>query len=133
MEPNEIKLPSGAVLVITPAAFWEAVELNDAVMECFKNMPPEKKITEIGMIETFMSVATSATVRAALRRAFARCTYDGQKIDDELFDAPNYSDRIRKDFYTLCGQVVKANCEPFFVETFSELGTLFGMTSNTQK
>ena len=111
---EEFVLPSGAKLSVTVGPFWDCVGLNDAVTLVRDGLPktgnPEEDSTR-----AFYGVARDAGIQEMLRQKFfPRCTYDGQKIVEEMFDNEKMTEKVRRDYYSLCERVIFANCKGFF-------------------
>ena len=130
-------LPSGAKLVIGLAPFEDAIALHDGVLEALKGMPLPGSIKDWKDMETgpvkdaLITAATSKAVRAAIFACARYCTYDGQKLDQGLFDDPKRAAAARQDYYTLAWEIGVANCRDFFVQTFSWLKTLLPTTASS--
>ncbi len=132
----EIKLESGAKLVITPAPFGDALGLQKAIMKAVKGAKVMDGVKSLNLADVDMDAikdalidaATSPEVETCLFKCFERSTYNGARVNADLFDDPAKNDagkekglEARKDYYFIAWEVVKANCAPFFERTFSML------------
>jgi hypothetical protein len=145
---EEITLASGAKLAITIAPFEDVMELQTVVAEALGkfSLPADLAGVDLSvagivghpsmlaeLTDKIKSVATSRDVRAIMMKCFARCTYNGARLNKELFDDPKVGADVRKDYYTLFMKVLEANCKPFFEQTFSAFSTVLKTTQPTQK
>ncbi len=129
----EIILNSGAKLVVTPAPFEDAHDLNAAILESMKGLSFSEKALEIDLndmkssadffsqiLDKIISIAISKNVKNALFKCFQRCSYDDVRVNANLFDDSKLGTKAREDYYMICFKVIEVNCWPFFLKTFSE-------------
>lgn len=120
---------NGKRLLITPAAFEDAMELQDAVGNALKgakldlkgldNVDASKLLetdvsTLSGPLESIigmaLSVVTSKPVRAALFKCCEKAVYGEDRVTREFFEA----EANRELYYPIMVEVVKVNLGPFF-------------------
>lgn len=131
----------GKRLLITPASFEDAMDLQEAVADSLKGSRLDFKglnglagdnlmetdLQELsGPIETIvgmaLSVITSKRVKASLFKCCERVVYGDSKVDRDFFE----SVENRELYYPIMTEVVKVNLGPFF----KRLGLLFGGQGN---
>lgn len=138
---------NGKRLIITPASFDDAMELQDAVGEALKGTKmdfrgisglfgkEDKKEGSIldadlgelsGPIETIagmvLSVVTSKRVKDALFKCAEKVILGNDKVDRDFFETVEN----RELYYPLMTEVIKVNLGPFF----KRIGSLFGGPGN---
>lgn len=141
----EVQL-NGKRLLITPASFEDAMELQDAVGESLKGTKLDFKgltglgtgngadilgadISELaGPLETILgmglSVITSKRVKAALFKCAEKAIYGDAKVDRDFFENVDN----RELYYPIMMEIVKVNLGPFFKKVsslFTGPGNLF--------
>lgn len=119
----EVQLSSGAKLDITIAPFEAADELQRALLKAAEGLPLDADIMSMDVThlkDFVIRAAISPDVKRALAPCLLRCTYEGAKITKDLWDDPVLSERAREDYYSICMEVIKANCLPFFKQVFSK-------------
>ncbi len=110
---TDLTVPSGATVVINTAPWEDAVLLQQAIFR------------EVAMggglnLSTFMLVAASPPVYAALMKCAIRCTYNDQKITPATFK----DKEARADYIPIMSAVVKENLGPLEDGLFSVLSEL---------
>ena len=107
---KEVKLPSGAVLKITPSPFATAKALYQTLLKEGRSIAVSSK-TDLASIykDLFCIGFSSPEVEAALWECMKRCTYDNGngefKIDDKTFEPLS----SRDDYLSVCMEVAKEN------------------------
>lgn len=139
---HEIKLPSGALLKITPASFAEAKTLYQALLAELKSVRIDKELTtpenEAELIkDLFCAGFSSPLIEAALWPCFRRCTYNPTpgkpgaadvRIDEATFEPVE----AREDYVQVCVEVAKVNVGPFAKSLFANWGIARAMTGVTR-
>lgn len=127
MADIEAKLPSGATLVVTTAAFKDAKAFERAVLSALGG--GLKGDAELASV--LMPVASSPEVETAFFKCAERALYkpDGTdasmvKVTPALFDDGVLRDQVRDDYYAIFVKVAEANIKPFILALFSTLGAL---------
>lgn len=126
MPDQDFELPSGAQHHVTRAPFQDANALTKALLKSsigirLAENPLDMDVTVLK--DTLVSAMTSDDVERLLMLCLARSTYDGTKVTPDLFDDVKIGDAARGDFYPMCANVVKVNCQPFFGPALSMLKT----------
>lgn len=126
----EIKVPSGAKVVINAAPFIDAEDLKDSILQEVSRRGldlrlnlekgKDQDIDFGGLISAALAVVASKEVRKALNKCLIRCTYNGEKITEATFEPV---DR-RKDYHDIQIACVKENVGPFFDGLVSKLKPL---------
>lgn len=130
---KEVKLPSGAVLKITPARFEESRALYQAILKEAKGVIIGSK-TEMASVykDLFCIGFASKEIEACLWECFKRCTYgkgtSDLKIDNDTFEPTE----ARDDYLTVCMEVAKENIHPFVKSLYAEYGHVLKMIINGQ-
>lgn len=120
----DVDLPSGAKLKITVAPFPKALALNKALIRCAKGLPMQADFLQMDMgvlKDALVEAATSNEVEDILFQCLERTTYNGVRVTRDLFDDLKIGEAIRKDYYPMAWEVIRANCGPFFEQTSSWL------------
>lgn len=99
-------LKSGTTIQITSADFQDAMALVRAIKKASVGIPPTEDISSV--------VILSEEVEQALFRCFKKVLYQDRHVDKGLFDDPVIGEKARKDYFEMCGKVIKANCDLFF-------------------
>lgn len=124
---KEVKLPSGAILKITPAAFEVAEELFQCVLAELKGvkLDPQAEV-DVNMYKDSLSVLLSSKrVRTAVWECMKRATYNDVKIDKDTFEP----EAAREDYLKVCLEVAQLNVGPFMKNLYAELRPLLALTT----
>lgn len=130
---REHKLPSGAILKVSPAPFKEAKALYQAILKEGRGIEVSSK-TELAALykEIFCAGFSSVEVERCLEACFKRCQYcDSRgelKIDESTFEPVN----ARDDYMTVCMEVAKENVLPFVKSLYAEYQRIIAMTDKDQ-
>ena len=129
--------------VINTASFKDAANLKKAAMKCFLNIDTLKSInldTLHGLDSTkvfdalgqlIVNIDVSDDFERAVFACLGNCTYDGFKINMQLFD--DFA-AAREDYYELISKCCEVNLSPFFKSLVSELKHRFkSLTENIQE
>lgn len=116
-KPEEIKMPSGAILKVQVAPFADAKDLYQALLRDLKHIEVSTKV-EIASLyrDLFCHGFSSQGIESTLWTCFARCTLDGSKIDKDTFEPVER----RGDYVQVCIEVAKANVFPFVKSLYAE-------------
>ena len=123
-----VKLPSGAVLKITPAPFAEARALYQAVMEELKSikLDPTADVDVNLYKDLFCAGLASKKIEACLWECMKRVTYDSGpgdfKIDGSTFEPVE----ARQDYLQVCFEVAQENIEPFMKSLYAQYAKILG-------
>jgi hypothetical protein len=140
---EKIQLQSGAMLEMTFLDFETAMQLLSAVSEELLKVNVDLGNIDLSdltgsemdnnIINTLKNVVLTMVVSKNLREmlnvAFARCTYNGAKINADTFEKVE----ARKDYFVVCWEVLKFNLLPFLPGIGSSFLTNLGMTGSTPK
>ena len=110
---TDLTVPSGATVVINTAPWEDAVLLQQAI---FREVAMGAGLN----LSTFMLVAASPPVYAALLKCAIRCTYNTEKITPATFKTKE----ARADYIPIMAAVVKENLGPLEDGLFSLLSEL---------
>jgi hypothetical protein len=130
---KEVKLPSGAVLKVSPAPFKDAKALYQALLKEARGIEINSK-TEMAEIykNLFCTGFSSEEVERVLWVCLARCTYNSGKgdlkIDGDTFEPVE----ARDDYMQVCVEVAKENVLPFVKSLYAEYKRMLSMTENVQ-
>lgn len=125
---NEIQLPSGSVLKVTPLPFQEAVEVKQMIADELSRIEVDLsginivKITEVDVLrfsKPMMQILSNKKIATMAQRCFKRCTYNGIKIDENTFEDV----AARQDYLPCCFHALRENLTPFFASLLSSLKT----------
>lgn len=110
---TELTVPSGAQVVINTAPWEDAIALQQAIFY------------EVGRgaglnLSTFMMVAASPVVYAAVMKCAIRSTYNNEKITSQTFKTKE----SREDYIPIITAVVKENLGPLEAGLFSLLSEI---------
>jgi hypothetical protein len=107
----DIQLESGAKLMIALAPFKDAKELYQAALDELKSLKldPQAEIDANFYKDIFCVGLSSKKIEAALLNCMKRCTYNGEKITEELFE----DEKKREDYIIVCFHVLEQNIKPF--------------------
>lgn len=134
MTQPEIKLPSGAILKITPGSFEESKTLYQALLSEMQKVRIDKPMLtyedEAELTKNLFCIGfSSPVIEQALWVCFKRCTYNGVRIDASTFEPLE----ARGDYIEVCVEVVKVNVGPFAKSLFANWGLAQAMTGVTRK
>lgn len=122
---TEITTQSGAEVVINSAPFKDAMALKNAFeRELAKTdikldkLDLKSDITAISSI--IFAIDSSDKIFEAVFKCLSRCTYDGVKITESIFEP----EEARGDYYEIVIECVKVNLAPFFKGLSSRLKSL---------
>lgn len=116
---QKITPPSGAEVVIREAPFKDAMRLKNAIVSeladsglDLKNITGDTDISELlsPLLSGVLAVDSSEKVYGALFACLARCSYNGEKITEDIFDRSE----ARADYYPIVLECAKVNILPFF-------------------
>lgn len=126
---KEVKLPSGAILKITPSPFAEARALYQAALREFKGINIGSGV-ELSVLykELFCTGFSSPEIEAKLWECFKRCTYDNGKGDLKIDAATFEPVDAREDYLSVCMEVAKENVGPFMKSLLREYKSALAMT-----
>lgn len=128
---KEVKLPSGAVLKMTPSPFAVSKALYQQLLREAKGLQISSKM-EIGSLykELFCIGLSSEAVEKCLWECFKRCTYNAGngdlKIDESTFEPVERRD----DYLMVCMEVAKENVLPFGKSLYAEYQRILAMIEN---
>lgn len=131
---------NGKELLITPAAFGDAMALQKAIgralkgtkLELPESMAEKMDASQLGdIIGAVLGVATSDEVEAALFACASRAVYGPGKepISTEFFEKVEN----RELYYPIMIEIIKANVGPFFKGLSSKFEGLGQMLGNSRK
>lgn len=111
---REVKLPSGAVLVVNAAPFADSKKLYQAILKEMKvvhvNYDKETNLDFANALKDSFCVGFSSTqIEDCLWECLKRCTYNGDKITNDTFEPTT----AREDYSDVCLEVTKENVLPF--------------------
>lgn len=115
---KEVKLPSGAVLKITPGSFVESKELYQACLSELKGVPVNTEMQMQALMKDLMATMfSSKPIEVALWACMRRCTYNDKRMEkpDEIFEA----EAARGDYIPACMEVAEVNIAPFMKSLFA--------------
>lgn len=116
----EFVASSGAKVVVNEAPWPDAKRLKMAVQSELAHANISLSLDEdIGsLISAFLKVDSADSVDKALWPCLARCTRDGLKVTEELFDTVPAA---RKDYYDIVTACAKANLFPLYESLYLKL------------
>ena len=131
---REVRLPSGALLIVNSAPFADSKALYQALLSETKNVSFSAKSDMGEMLKNFFCAGfSSPLVDRALSRCMERCTVEGSKIDGDTFEAVER----RQDYTIVCAEVAKENVGPFLKSLFADfkkgMSILGGILEPTSK
>lgn len=116
----EFTASSGAQIVINEAGWPEAKRLRMAVQSELANagisLSLDKDVGEL--LSAFLKVDSAKAVDEALWPCLARCTRNGDKITEKMFDEDKTA---RRDYYDVVIACVKANLFPLYESLYLQL------------
>lgn len=132
MKPTEVKLPSGAILKVTPAPFEDARSLYQACLKELKPIGIAGK-PDIEMYkDLFCAGFASKEIEACLWECLKRAQYcdkqGNHKIGADTFEPVE----AREDYFTVCMEVAKVNILPFVKSLYAEYGHFLKMMQTDQ-
>jgi hypothetical protein len=139
----EVKLQSGAELLVNPSSFANANALKKTLLPHLKGVQFDINADIAALLSPLIDTLVSDEVEEALFRCFADCAYyprgkasgDIRKVDTALFDDLVIRSQARKDYHEICLYVIKENVECFFDSILSWLkakGVLVNLPFQTQ-
>lgn len=131
MNRREVKMPSGAELVVSIAPFATAKKLYQALLRELKDLKitSEKEDTTILFRQLFCIGFSSPEIEACLEECFKHCLYRGLKMDKDSFEPVD----CREDYPYVCMEVAKDNVLPFVKGLFAELNRVSELVDSIQK
>lgn len=126
---REVKLPSGAVLKITPAPFAVSKALYQALLRELKGVTMGFEITQNVFKDLFCAGFSSSEVETCLWECLKRCLYNDLKIDDQTFEPVER----REDYLKVCVEVTRDNVFPFAKVLYAEYLNALTTTASTPK
>lgn len=124
MKEKSVTLGSKAILKITSSPFEDAHKLYKAVM----GVVSKTVFSSEEAISFIAKISISEEVETALWPCMGRATYNGRKINKELFE----EDDVRGDYLIIAKEVLAFNLAPFLSSlssVFSQLATLKSIVS----
>lgn len=129
MHKKEIKLPSGAVLVIQPAPFVDAKNLYQTMLKEIKTVSIQTELEVANLFkDIFCTGFSSPAIEACVKECLKRCTINNLKITDEVFEPVE----CREDFPVVYSEVAKENVAPFLKNLFADFKKFTGMINQFQ-
>lgn len=111
MASEEITTKGGAKLVMSHAAFEDGIKLTKAV----NRVMLDNKLFGGAALETTFRLFGDPEVYALFLLCAQKATYDGRKINAELFtNATDQGDKASKDMFEVFDAVVHFNTSRFF-------------------
>ncbi len=104
MENLKKTLTSGAQLEVTLASFPEGHKLYKAVAKKFGEIDENDTVQKVSF-----QISSSEEIESALWPCMFRATYDGRKINIEIFEDA----KVRSDFLEIQREVLGFNLIPF--------------------
>lgn len=129
---EEIKLPSGAKLRLSPAPFTAAKDLYQAVLSEMKGLEVNAKDEmDVNFFKNIVcSGFSSKEIEDKLWVCLERCLYDGSKITEETFEPI----KAREDYFTVQFEVAKVNLMPFMKSLYAKYKEVFdGLLTELQE
>ncbi len=130
---KEVKLPSGAILKITPSPFAEAKALYQSILR-------EARVVEFTAATDMASVYknlfcvgfSSPEIEKCLWACFKRCIYNSGKGDLKIDENTFEPIEARDDYMLVCVEVAKENILPFAKSLYAEYQRLLAMLEKPQ-
>lgn len=125
---KEIKLPSGAVLKISPSPFATAKALYQSFLREVRGLKINSKMEMSEIYKDLFCIGfSSPEVEKALWECMARCTYNGGRGDLKI-DADTFEPiAAREDYLQVCTEVAKENLMPFTKDLYAEFRRLLAI------
>lgn len=119
---KKVVLPSGAELIITMAPFPVARKLYMSIASELKGlkMDAQSEVDVNFLKDLLCSALESEKINLALLECMKRCTYNGIKITDDLFEPES----ARDDYLTICWEVLYENVYPFMKSLLQKYGAI---------
>ena len=123
---DKVKVPSGAEVVIREAPFQDVMRLKSAIFSVaaesgldLEGINFDDDISKLiaPIVKTALHIDSSQKVMEELFNCLQRCTYDGEKITEQTFEAT----KARGDFYIVAFECIKVNLLPFIAGLRSQL------------
>lgn len=119
---KEVKLPSGATLLVNAAPFSESKALWQASMAELRSIQASSSM-DMGNFykDVFCAGFSSPAIDAALAKCLARCAYRGADGKDLKIDADTFDPvERRQDYVTVVAEVAKENLGPFVKSLYAQ-------------
>lgn len=129
---REVKLPSGAILKVSPAPFAESKALYQAFLKEVRHVKISSKMEMAELYKELICIGySSVEIESCLWKCFERCTYNlggkgDLKIDKDTFEPVE----SRDDYMKVCMEVAKENILPFAKSLYAEYQHALTMTEN---
>lgn len=129
---KEVKLPSGAILKITPSPFKDARALYQALLKEGVNLQfdPMRGMTSVYK-DLFCIGFSSPQIEACIWKCLERCTYNDGKGDLKVTEDSFEPVASRDDYLTVCMEVTQENVLPFLKSLWSKLKPFLTETLST--
>ena len=116
----EFKASSGTTIIVNEAGWAEAKRLKMAVQSELAHAGISLSLDEdVGqLLSAFLKVDSSKSVDDALWPCLARCTRNGNKITESLFDEDKAA---RRDYYEIVLACAKENLFPLYESLYLKL------------
>lgn len=129
---KEVKLPSGATLVITESPFDVAKNLFQAYLEEFGRLKLDPTV-ELELDPNFKKdffclMYTSKKLEACIWECMSRVTYNGLKVTKDTFE-PTVA---RGDYISVCFEVALEHILPFMKSLYVSSNRLAAMIPKSQ-
>lgn len=118
---REVKLPSGAILKVTPSPFPVSKALYQALLRECKPMAISSGMEMASLFKDIFCIGfSSPEIEACVWECFKRCTYNAGKGEFKI-DADTFEPVERRDDYIkVCVEVAKENVLPFLKSLYAE-------------
>jgi hypothetical protein len=128
----EIKGNNGATINIKVAPFKDVMALKNAIVKelasiglnldslDLKNFNVHSDINIDAIIKPLASIDSSELFYNAIMKCLVKCTYNGHKITEELFE----EEEAREDYYLIIIEALKVNLSPFLKGLVSGFASL---------
>jgi hypothetical protein len=122
----ENKLPSGAVLEVTPLDCGDAYAIFQQVMKVIGLLDID--LSKLDMTKDFKAqdiiefkrplaqLLSNSELEKAAKKCLTKCTYDGMKVTEATWNPLN----ARQDYLFAMFFALKENCSPFLDGVFSD-------------
>lgn len=126
---QDVKLPSGAKLHIQMAPIKEGRDLYKAFLKELKTVNLDFRSDVTDFLKNITCIFfSSSEIEACILECMKRCTVDGMKITDDLFEKPEK----REDYIDVVAEVGIFNLAPFLKGHFAQLRKFSAMIENIQ-
>lgn len=130
---KEVKLPSGAILKITPAIFEVSKALYQQVLKETKDIKMGAGTDLASAYKDLFCVGfSSKEIESCLWECFKHCTYNSGKGDLKITKDTFEPVTARDDYMTVCMEVAKENILPFVKSLYAEYAPLLKTIINAQ-